>query len=367
MIGARGRSHTRAVADALGSPGEEALLREVTSLVVPLTSKLPWSETSAPQAPEQLRRALEAVLPRPTCLELVLQASASFEPFEMQAYVLVLARAAGAARSHVRALTGVGVPLDNVAWCYLVQAVGALPALERLDLRDLQLGDYFGDRLGAQLRRAPQLRTLCLARNRLGRAALDRLGALLQHPGSALAELDLSGNDLAADDLAPLAYGVARSGALAVLRLGGNRLGNEGARILGLATGESRSLRTLDVSANRIGSAGAVALVAGIAAGAAPLEELDLSRNGIGERALDALQAWARASSSLRVLRVGGNPLRPCDVLVLLAAQHASRSLEEVAVDGGWAATCAAQAAALRGDPASAPTPPAKVRWLQSF
>src|SRR3989338_3614692 len=177
---------THDVVQLRGAAEEAEKLREIGTLVIPITSQLPSKNATDKSSPgkqsnsSEVRRALEAVLPLGRCHTLELRAHEKFQPFEMQSYVQALARAVGTLRSAATTLRCRQVPLDNVSWCFLVQCVGALPELAKVELVESQLDDYFGDCLGAQLLRAPKLSRLHLAGNRLGSAAGVRVGWALQ-------------------------------------------------------------------------------------------------------------------------------------------------------------------------------------------
>lgn len=171
-----------------------------------------------------------------------------------------------------------------------------LVALESLDLGHNSIGPSGA----AALALAPHvgsLRTLSLAQNSLGLRGLELL--LSSNRFGSLEALDLSSNDFGAQGAMALASSpFARR--LKVLDVSDNRLGDAGLAALLGAPALSR-LRALRAAQNDLTSAGIMLL-----GGAPPeLEELDISRNELGEAGGTAL-ASSLPKLGLKVLSVDG-------------------------------------------------------------
>jgi hypothetical protein len=187
-----------------------------------------------------------------------------------------------------------------------------------------------GGRLAGELARLgkpPRLRRLDLSGNRL---AADVLAPLVASEAVAAVEhLDLSDNNLGAAGLAALAGGVfpalralhlprtrpEEAGVAALvaagffpdlrsLALGGNNLGPGAAAAL--ARGPADRLRVLDLSANRVGDRGAIALADGPRL--AHLIDLDLAEALVGDAGAEALAAAPHLGGLIR-LNLTGNPI----------------------------------------------------------
>uniref|UniRef100_A0A7R9VAK8 Uncharacterized protein n=1 Tax=Chlamydomonas euryale TaxID=1486919 RepID=A0A7R9VAK8_9CHLO len=153
-----------------------------------------------------------------------------------------------------------------------------------------------------------------------------------------LATLDLRCCALGPAGAKALAAGVAGSAALRHLDLGNNRIGDDGAAALADALKSSPRLQVLLLPRCGIGATGASALGSALPApGAAPLCELDLSQNPIGNAGAVAigqgLRTQGRMSSLRRVSlqRVGlGNE----GLQSVLSGLGVNRSLQELDLEG---------------------------------
>lgn len=178
----------------------------------------------------------------------------------------------------------------------LASTLGALTALESLDLADTRLGDKGVAPLLAAL--PASLSSLDLAHNRLTDEGAKAVAAALGGGGSKLSSsLRLSELSLAWNGVGPRgarALGAALGAAdcpLASLDLEWNGLLDRGARELGEALKTNDKLQRLRLGYNGIKDAGAEGLAAGLRRNAA-LAHLDLSNNGVGS---DAERRWRAA------------------------------------------------------------------------
>ncbi len=206
-------------------------------------------------------------------------------------------------------------------------ALASAPHVERAIVHDCGFTDDMALQTGQALARGCRLLSaLTLSQNRITPVGIRHLSAgLMIH--AALHTLDLSGNSCGDHGSESLAVLVCSSPALRVLNLKSNSIGPTGAAVLAAAlvpfaqaedsdccsvgSPSSRrcgvALEELDLSRNRIGDAGARSFAAAIGERSCALRALDLSCNIItsrGARRLAAALSTNRALESLRVVSI---------------------------------------------------------------
>ena len=208
-----------------------------------------------------------------------------------------------------------GIGSDGLA------AIGASRTLQRL--RELDVSDNaIGPSGAAALALSPNagaFRKLLLGRNSLGVHGVELLAT--SNRFSSLERLDLSSNALgAAGAMALAASPLARR--LEALELGDNGLGDTGlAALLGAA--HLAGLRTLGLAQNQLTPAG-IALIGG---GSVDVQELDLSRNDVGEAGARAI-AGLLGRLRLSTLRLNGCALGDGGVAAVLSVAAGVEALE---------------------------------------
>ncbi|TYZ64885.1 hypothetical protein PybrP1_001108 [[Pythium] brassicae (nom. inval.)] len=163
------------------------------------------------------------------------------------------------------------------------KALSSLRNLERLDLSDNTFKAVGGVAIAAALKQqrslvAVNLRDAGLEDDGVAAVAKALAGSAA---ASALATLDVSGNDLTADSMRALSLAVRRLAGLRVLQLEENEIGSRGAKALARALRtHAPALETLVASVNEIGTSGAAALTAAVADKVA-FARLELDGNAI--------------------------------------------------------------------------------------
>ncbi|MBX9580191.1 MAG: TIGR02996 domain-containing protein [Gemmataceae bacterium] len=190
----------------------------------------------------------------------------------------------------------------------------------------------------------PRLAALGYRDERTGRAMADGLGRLTRP--ARLRTLDLSGNRLTVEPLAPLLASPALAG-VEVLDLGDNRLGPDGVRAL--AAAEPPALRALHLMGCRVDERGVGALAgSGLMVG---LRVLNLNGNQLGPAAAKALAA-APAVAGLRTLDLTDNQLGDTGAVSLARSSHLAELLALDLAENGIGdagAVALAQSATLGG------------------
>lgn len=264
-------------------------------------------------------------------------------------------------------------------------ALAAGRSLLALHLGGNELGPRGAALVAEALRHNRVMRSLNLRLNYLGEAGARAVVALFNAPAGALVEVDLSAAESGAMG-AGGAHAVAaalRAGGASPLRrlvMRGNAVGDEGAAALAaaLAAPGSCPLEALDLAQNGLTAGSAPALAAVLAApgarllrlnlclnrlrsdgvrgllagpaGAGRLEWLDVSANGAGPPAADALAAaLAAPGARLRVLRAGMNPLGAGGAAALAGALKRNGSLQALSLSSARAGSegCASLVDAL--------------------
>jgi len=133
------------------------------------------------------------------------------------------------------------------------------------------------------------------------------VGALLK-ASTSLSTLDLSGSMCAPAALSRILEGLRASAApLAELRLGSQAVGEAVGAVVGALLKASTSLSTLDLSGSSCAPAALARILEGLRASSAPLAELRLGGQAVGEAEGAVLGALLKASTSLSTLDLSGS------------------------------------------------------------
>eukprot|EP00439_Symbiodinium_sp_Y106_P023907 s1473_g2.t3 len=138
-------------------------------------------------------------------------------------------------------------------------------------------------------------------------------------------EVDLSRNDLGAEQAQALAASIAANGSIVDLKLSGNSFGTEGMQVLAKEALCIRSFRHLSVAGNGLGVVGFQALAE------TPLESLDVGSNDLGPNCAEAL-VGTLCIRSLRHLSVASNGLGAAGFQALAEAFAGTSLLESLDV-----------------------------------
>ena len=174
---------------------------------------------------------------------------------------------------------------DAAVAAQLAEAIGGVGSLEVLRLRACALAGAAADALCLALR----------AERRDGSA------------GRRLAELELANNALDADGGRALARALPALPALRTLDLSYNALGTAGVAALADALASHGTLTSLGLASNQLETDALRALAGALRTSVAPLAELDVEHNSIGDEALAELLRAVAARGALRQLRLGSN------------------------------------------------------------
>ena len=151
------------------------------------------------------------------------------------------------------------------------------------------------------------------------------------HGCKSLVALALPHNRITAIGANHLAEGLISHAALHTLDLSFNSCGDLGAFSLSMLVRESPALRILKLKENGIGSKGAADLASAVAN--APLEDLDLSHNRLGDAGAHELAtALEHPACSLRVLDLACNAITSLGSRRLAAALRSNGALESLRV-----------------------------------
>ncbi len=264
--------------------------------------------------------------------------------------VLELMQAIGAL-SALERLAVSGLPsLSSKGCCALVSAMRGLVHLKEIRLHNVDMSSSSVRKLAEALGAG---KGACLLSLDLGgnKRALPAGGAAALAPAliraaATLASLNLRGCGLEPEGAEALAPALAQLTALTFLGLGGNPLGPRGAVLLAPALGEMRSMRVL-----RLGRCGAepegVAALAPALANMTALELLDLRKCGIGPSLAVLGPTLQALSGSLRSINladnfVGGSIahllMRPAAAAAPVVAAAAALAAEAAGVAAGLAA-----------------------------
>ena len=174
---------------------------------------------------------------------------------------------------------------DAAVAAQLAEAIGGVGSLEVLRLRACALAGAAADALCLALR----------AERRDGSA------------GRRLAELELANNALDADGGRALARALPALPALRTLDLSYNALGTAGVAALADALASHGALTSLGLASNQLETDALRSLAGALRTSVAPLAELDVEHNSIGDEALAELLRAVAARGALRQLRLGSN------------------------------------------------------------
>ena len=174
---------------------------------------------------------------------------------------------------------------DAAVAAQLAEAIGGVGSLEVLRLRACALAGAAADALCLALR----------AERRDGSA------------GRRLAELELANNALDADGGRALARALPALPALRTLDLSYNALGTAGVAALADALASHGTLTSLGLASNQLETDALRSLAGALRTSVAPLAELDVEHNSIGDEALAELLRAVAACGALRQLRLGSN------------------------------------------------------------
>ncbi|CAE7746055.1 NLRC3, partial [Symbiodinium microadriaticum] len=152
-------------------------------------------------------------------------------------------------------------------------------------------------------------------------------------------EVNLSRNDLGAEEGQALAASIAANGSIIDLKVSGNCLGTTGMQALV----RIRSLRHLDVAGNGLGAAGFQALAEALAE-TSLLESLDVGSNDLGPNCTEALKT-VLSIATLTDFRADQNSLAGAVAKAVSAAQ-CKESLRQLSVAGNDLGTAGFQALA---------------------
>ena len=125
--------------------------------------------------------------------------------------------------------------------------------------------------------------------------------------GRRLAELELANNALDADGGRALARALPALPALRTLDLSYNALGTAGVAALADALASHGALTSLGLASNQLETDALRSLAGALRTSVAPLAELDVEHNSIGDEALAELLRAVAARGALRQLRLGSN------------------------------------------------------------
>ena len=174
---------------------------------------------------------------------------------------------------------------DAAVAAQLAEAIGGVGSLEVLRLRACARAGAAADALCLALR----------AERRDGSA------------GRRLAELELANNALDADGGRALARALPALPALRTLDLSYNALGTAGVAALADALASHGALTSLGLASNQLETDALRSLAGALRTSVAPLAELDVEHNSIGDEALAELLRAVAARGALRQLRLGSN------------------------------------------------------------
>ncbi|CAE7646718.1 NLRC3 [Symbiodinium necroappetens] len=156
-------------------------------------------------------------------------------------------------------------------------------------------------------------------------------------------QVNLSRNDLGAEEGQALAASIAANGSIIDLKLSGNSFGTTGMQALAEKALRIQSLRHLDVAGNGLGAAGLQALAEALAE-TSLLESLDVGSNDLGPECAEALKT-VLSIATLTDFRADQNTLAGAVAKAVAAAQR-KESLRQLSVAGNDLGTAGFQALA---------------------
>ncbi|CAE7875830.1 NLRC3 [Symbiodinium microadriaticum] len=142
-------------------------------------------------------------------------------------------------------------------------------------------------------------------------------------------EVNLSRNDLGAEEGQALAASIAANGSIIDLKLSGNSFGTIGMQALAEKALRIQSLRHLDVAGNGLGAAGFQALAEAFAE-TSLLESLDVGSNDLGPKCTEALAPALKGLAALKVLNLAFNHLGDDGAKALAESLTGMPSLEQL-------------------------------------
>ena len=176
--------------------------------------------------------------------------------------------------------------------------------LEVLNLNQNGIGNDGAWKLAPALNGLSSLVSLSLTKNQIGDDGASEIGRQLP---TLLEVLDLSDNDVADVGVEAIAAAVANSQVTKLL-LANNKIGNAGAIALGQAETLSGCLEEIDLSKNEIGDEGATALAEGLGGRKnSTLTKLSLKDNRIGDAGAGAFVEHLDHNQTLTNLVLSGN------------------------------------------------------------
>lgn len=197
------------------------------------------------------------------------------------------------------------------------EALATLTQLQHLHPAENKLETAGMKKLGPALLAMPGLQTLNVSSNLYRQLENSKAlcAALLNAPG--LTHLDVSWNELGAEEVAILAPALRCTAKLQQLQLQHNVLGDAGMVVIAPTLAQLPLFQRLKLSSNRLGAAAMAALQPVLASQGGPLQTLNLSCNDLGKAAAAALAAALRSASGLQGLNLMGTRLGPDEMAAL--------------------------------------------------
>ena len=212
---------------------------------------------------------------------------------------------------------------------------GHMEQLKSLNFSFNRIGIQGSEFLGREVARSKLLRTLDVSNNCIGDLGVNEIAKGISNLIH-LEHLNLSNNALGktgmvVECMENLTSMLKSSPKLRVLDMSWNNLKGPAAEVLISGIGYNASLAKVNLSYNLLGTAGEGGATAAMAFADALLEnqtlqELDLSHNVIEAKSAFCLAFGLRLNTSLRTLRLEGNPIGSLGVRYLIKAMNENRS-----------------------------------------
>jgi Ran GTPase-activating protein (RanGAP) involved in mRNA processing and transport len=180
--------------------------------------------------------------------------------------------------------------------------------------------------IGTMLHNAPALRELSLSGCYMGSAGARHLADGLSSKKSVVDKLDLSSNQLGAEEAGIFAHVLLSNQNLKSLDLSYNKIGDAGALELAVALRQNSTLHLLNLMSNKISSVGAGALAY------ENLKSLDLSYNNIGDAGALELAVALRQNNTLELLDLISNGIHSDGASALADALVENDALKDLAL-----------------------------------
>jgi len=196
-----------------------------------------------------------------------------------------------------------------------------------------KLGPDGGESIAIALETNVTLQHLWIPENELGERG-GRAFAKALRSNRTLEHLGIAKNGIGSDAGAEIADAVKGNPCLKTLRIGSNELGSRGGLAFAEALRVNSSLSTLELSSNSLQAEATIAIAGSLRQSNRTLARLDMVKNGIGVEGLRALADALEENATLKVLKVHGNSIGPCEGEFLGRALGKNGGITTIKLDG---------------------------------